>query len=131
MSLEDSSAGVELPMERPLFAPPLKSVISTQDIEAGEITFSADALFDQVVIDKAQLASRIRQALQSQAQVSLAHVVERNPLEHGLAELVAYLSLAGEDKKTVFDESVAEHIPWKDARGTWKSAQLPRVLFNR
>ncbi len=131
MSLDAMSVSVELPMQRPLFTPALKSAIATQTLEAGEEAFSADILFGQVVIDKAQLARNIRHALQSQSQVSLARVIDAHPLCHGLAELVAYLSLAGEDRKTVFDETSQEHIPWQDAQGHWKAAQLPRVIFSR
>ena len=40
--------------------------------------------------------SHVRQALQQRAQVTLAELLASQPLQQGLAELVAYLSLAAE-----------------------------------
>jgi len=131
MAIDDTAVSVALPLERPLFSPPLKTVIATQSLEAGEEEFDADALFSQVVIDKAQLAGRIRQALQLRPQITLREVVEAHPLEHGLAELVTYLTLAGDDRKAVFDETTIDRIPWQDKQGGWKMAELPRVIFAR
>ena len=55
----------------------------------------AAALLRQVVVDRAELARHIRQALQERSQISLAELVTRHPLRQGLAELVVYLQLAG------------------------------------
>ncbi len=131
MAIDDTAVSVALPLERPLFSPPLKTAIATGTLEAGEEEFDADVLFSQVVIDKAQLAGRIRQALQLQPQITLREVVEAHPLEHGLAELVTYLTLAGDDRKAVFDETTLDRIPWQDRQGGWKAAELPRVIFVR
>jgi hypothetical protein len=103
IEIDESSPDVELPFERPLYSPAMRPVIAACKLTAGDV--DADALFNQIVIDKPRLASRIRHLLQSRAQVTLAEVVQAHPLEHGLAELVAYLTLAAEDDKAVFDES--------------------------
>lgn len=131
MSIPDTASSIELPMERPLFSPPLKTVLASQQLELGDEEVDTGALFSQIVIDKARLASHIRQALQSRSQVSLLEVIDAHPLEHGLAELVAYLALAGDDRKAVFDEDESEHIRWRDATDRWRSAKLPRVIFVR
>jgi len=131
MAIDDTAVSVALPLERPLFSPPLKTAIATQTLEAGEEEFDADVLFSQVVIDKAQLGGRIRQALQLQPQITLREVVETHPLEHGLAELVTYLTLAGDDRKAVFDETTLDRIRWQDRQGGWKMAELLRVIFVR
>ena len=131
MAIDDTAVSVALPLERPLFSPPLKTAIATQTLEAGEEEFDADVLFSQIVIDKAQLAGRIRQALQLRLQITLREVVEAHPLEHGLAELVTYLTLAGDDRKAVFDETTLDCIRWQDKQGGWKAAELPRVIFVR
>lgn len=52
-------------------------------------------------------------------------------LEHGLAELVTYLSIAANEKKILFDESCYEPIRWKDSQGIEREALLPRIIFNR
>ena len=131
MEIDDVAPAIELPMERPLYSPPLKPHITAQVIDGGEDNVAADALFDQVVLDKARLAAHLRQALQVREQITLAELLDEHPLEQGLAELVAYLSLAGDDSKALFDETHCDSVQWNDARGVVRSASLPRVIFNR
>jgi flagellar motility protein MotE (MotC chaperone) len=80
---------------------------------AGDEEVDAAVLFSQVVVDRAQLARHIRHALQDRSQVTLRELCETRPLEHGLAELVAYLQLADDTFKAVIDEDVTEVIVWQ------------------
>ena len=93
------------------------------------------ALYSQVVIDKARLARHIRHALQDRSHVTLRELCETQPLQHGLAELLAYLQLAGDAFKTVVDEETQEAIVWRgeglDRQEYVKQARLPRVIFVR
>jgi hypothetical protein len=116
-------------MERPLYTPPIKPRIESQALEDGDTDVDAGALFGQVVVDRERLAGWIRQVLQERSQASLAEIVERHPLELGLAELVAYLSLASESGRASFDDNVAETVHWIDALGKTRQATLPRVIF--
>ena len=43
-------------------------------------------------------AQHVRQSLQQRTQITLAELLQTRPLEHGLAELVTYLSLAAEPR---------------------------------
>lgn len=126
-------ADVELPMERPLYTPALKPRIADLVLEAGEVDLDTAALFSQTVIDKAALSQHIRQALQDAPQVTLRELCERWPLEHGLAELVAYLQLASEDFACTIDEAAQDVITWWGAdrvgREQTRQARLPRVIF--
>lgn len=131
MTVADTAASIELPMERPLYAPPIKPVIADQVLETGDAEMDAEALFSQAVIDKAALARNIRQALQQQAQVTLRDLVASYPLQQGLAELVAYLQLASDSPKSMFDETTTDPIRWRSGSGHWKVAELPRVIFTR
>ena len=135
MSIADTAAAIELPMERPLYTPPIKPSIADLVLEAGDEDVDAAVLFSQVVVDRAQLARHIRHALQARTQVTLRELCEKRPLQHGLAELVAYLQLAGDSFKTVVDEDVSELIAWRgagpDGREYAKQARLPRVIFVR
>jgi len=130
-ALDDTSPAVDLVMDRPLFTPPLKPHISQQVLEEGSDAVDADALFEQVYVDKTRLAARVRQALQSRDQIALTAVLETHPLEQGLAELVAYLSLAAADGKAVIDDERAETITWTDENGVQRRATLPTVIFCR
>lgn len=135
MAVDDTAADIELPMERPLFTPSAKPRITEADIEAGEAEVDAEALFSQVVIDKAELAAHVRQALQGRAQVTLQELCDMRPLQHGLAELVAYLQLAGDTFRTVVDESATDSVSWivptPDAGTLVRQARMPRVIFVR
>ena len=135
MQVDDLTPSPELPMERPLFTPPIKTVIANVALEAGEADMDAAALFSQVRVDKAALASHIRQSLQTSHQVSLGELLQTRPLQQGLGELVAYLQLASEAANSVVDEATLEAVEWqvsddKDQPVT-RRAQLPRVIFVR
>jgi hypothetical protein len=131
MALDDPVPAVELPMDRPLFAPPFKPRITDQVLLEGQEGIPADALFEQVYVDRARLAEHVRRVLQTRCQVSLAELVSERPLEQGLAELVAYLSLASEDRRAVIDDARTQTIGWTDDRGRCVQATLPTVIFTR
>jgi len=65
----------------------------------------------------------------------LRELVEIQPLEHGLAELVAYLQLGSESFQTTVDENASDVIAWQicaaDGSTAWRQARLARVLFVR
>ncbi|MCK4708406.1 MAG: DUF3375 domain-containing protein [Gammaproteobacteria bacterium] len=131
MNLDQSSPDIHLPMERPLFSPPLKSVLtSTIETATGE-DIDSSVLFEQVYVDKARLHSNINQQLQTSDQVTLSQVIAQHPLQLGLSELVTYLALAGDNHQVVFDEEVQEQVTWTDAEGIMRNATLPRIIFNR
>jgi hypothetical protein len=135
MSIADTAAGIELPMERPLHTPAVKPLIVDIALEAGDSDVDASVLYSQVVIDTAELVHHIRHAFQDRSQITLSELCEMHPLQHGLAELVAYLQLAGDAFRTVVDEETTETIPWlcvgTDGQEQVKQARLPRVIFVR
>lgn len=132
MTVADTAATIELPMERPLYVPPIKPCIADLALETGDAEVDAAALFSQVVVDKTALSRHIRHALQERSQITLRELCEKRPLKQGLAELVAYLQLAGETFKSVVDEEVTEIIVWQYGDdGRMKQARLPRVIFVR
>jgi len=135
MSIADAAADIELPMERPLHTPTVKPRIDSIVPETGDDDIDAAALFSQIVIDKAQLARYIRHALQDKPQITLAELCRSHPLQHGLAELVAYLQLGGDSFNTTVDETAEDVIVWQptdgEGREVSKQARLPRVIFVR
>jgi flagellar motility protein MotE (MotC chaperone) len=131
MPLAETSATVELPLERPLYRPPFKPFIAEMALDEGDADVDTAALYAQVVVDRAGLTRNIRQELQGRSQISLAEVVARHPLRHGLAELVAYLQLAGEWPKTAVDDEVQEQVSWRMETGVVRQATLPRIILLR
>lgn len=131
MQIDEPAPRVDLPMERPLYSPPVKPYIDQPKLLEGGDDINAQLLFDQIYVDRAELEMRIRRALQLRDQISLFDLVNEHPLELGLAELVAYLSLAAGDDHAVIDETSEQTIQWLDARGCCRRAVLPLVIFSR
>lgn len=131
MTIADTAATIELPMERPLYTPPMKPLIANIELEDGIGDVDASALYSQVVIDKAELSGYIRQELQTLSQISLCELVKIYPLQHGLAELVTYLQLASDLSHTVVDDDTIDTVEWQTPGGATRRARLPRILFVR
>ena len=135
MQIDQIGAGVELPLERPLYQPPLQTVLTSVALQAGDADVDAAALFSQVRVDKAALSAHIRKSLQTQRQVTLAELLHTRPLQQGLGELVAYLQLASESASSVVDESTQDTVAWQVADDAGdamtRRATLPRVIFVR
>ena len=127
--LAPASADIELPMERPLFSPPLRSHIADRDIAATDEAIDTGALYQQWAVDKAVLKAHIRQALVERDQIRLTELVAAYPLDRGLAELVTYLSIAAEDPNALFSDAELDRLTWTDLEGSPRGAELPRVVF--
>ncbi|MFL6665533.1 MAG: DUF3375 family protein, partial [Rhizobacter sp.] len=131
MAIADTAASIELPMERPLHTPTVKTALASLSLEAGDEDMDAAALYSQFVIDRAALAQHIRQALQQRGQITLAELLAQHPLQKGLAELVAYLQLAAEQGAAVPDDAEEDIVSWQSLDGLPKRARLPRLIFSR
>ena len=135
MTIAEPAASVELAMERPLYTRALKPLIADIALQDGEDEVDPSALYEQVVVDKARLARHIRQALQARSQITLRELIDGQPLQQGLAELVAYLQLGSDSFKAVVDEDTKDLIAWdtvaRDGAAARRQARLPRVIFVR
>jgi hypothetical protein len=134
MKVADTAPAIELPMERPLYSPPVKPSLASAAIAAGDEDLDAAALYSQFRVDKAALAAHVRQSLQLRTQVTLTELLGSRPLQQGLAELVAYLSLAAEPQaglRAVIDDTQEDAVVWRALDGAQKTARLPRVVFSR
>ncbi len=140
MEIDEASASIEMPMERPLHSPPLQTHIANIQLQAGDEKMDSSALFSQVVINKPVIAQHIRQSLQLESQITLSQLCLLRPLTQGLAELVAYLELAGDKAdnnrfRFIVDESIEDIISWQTAddsdKNTEHRARLPRIIYLR
>lgn len=135
VSIAEPATTIVLPMERPLHSVRHKTIIA--EIAIAEDSEDADpaGLFDHVVVDKARLVSHIRQSLQTRSQVTLRQLIDSQPLEHGLAELVSYLQLGSESFATAVDENTEDLIVWEiagdDGAIRRRQARMPRIVFTR
>ena len=135
MHVADTAASVTLPMERPLHRPPVLPVIADVELEAGDGDVDASVLFSSTEVDKARLVRHIRRTLQDRSQVTLHELCTSEPLQQGLAELVAYLELADEAFETHVDEQSTDTVSWQgataDGAPILRQARMPRVIFVR
>ena len=135
IDLAQAHAQIELTLERPLFTPAVKPMITALALQMGEDDIDPSALFDQIVVDKARLSRHIRHALQDKNQITLRELITNQPLDQGLAELVAYLQLGSDAFNAVVDEDTTEAIVWHakgaDGEAVQRTARLPRVIFTR
>ena len=135
MDIANTHAGVRLPMERPLHAPPVRPVIADVELEAGDGDVDASALFSPTVVDKSRLVRHIRRTLHNRSQVTLHELCASEPLQQGLAELVAYLELADDEFETHVDEQSTDTVSWQgagaDGAPILRRARMPRVIFVR
>jgi len=131
MQMDEIGLDFSLPMERPLYQPPLQAVIESVSLEMGAADAGTEALFSQVVVDKARLKQALAQALQEHSQISLAELLQQHPLQHGLAELVVWLQMASEQSRSMIDEDKTDVVQWDAGSGLVKQAKLPHVLFVR
>ena len=135
MHLEDTGADITLPMERPLHKPPVRPIIADVELEAGDDDVDASLLFSPVVVDKSRLVRHVRRTLRDRSQVTLHELCESEPLQQGLAELVAYLELDDGTFRTLVDEQSTDTVSWRgaaaDGAPTVRRARMPRVIFVR
>lgn len=135
MEIAEAQADIELAMERPLFTPSIKPMITTSILATDADDIDPSVLFDQITVDKPRLIRHIRHALQDRGQITLSELVTNQPLQQGLAELIAYLQLGSESFSMVVDEDTPEPIAWHAIQQTGaritRHARLPRIIFTR
>lgn len=131
MEMDEPAPDISLPLDRLLFSPPFKPTVTDHRLTEGGGDIPSDALFDQVYVDKAALAAHIRRSLQTRRQISMADLVALRPLQMGLAEVVAYLTLAADDRDALIDDQHTQSIAWTDAQGERRQATIPLVVFGR
>jgi hypothetical protein len=129
MEITSSSVSIELPFERPLYKPPIVPVIESIELDTSEPDIDNSLLFNRVVIDKAKLKNHINQVLMLKGQTTLKSVLNKFPLNHGLAEILMYLQLAAEMQNASTDDTVHEFIEWESSGGKKRRAKIPRILF--
>lgn len=131
VELDDVRVELNLPLDRPLYSPPLKPHIASQVLVEGSSEGDTDALFNQVYVDKSRLQATLRRALRQQPQISLGDLLTQHPLQQGLAELIAWLELATADNRSAIDEQQTQLIQWIDEQGRARRASVPLMIFSR
>jgi hypothetical protein len=128
-------AAIELAMERPLHRTAHKTIIADIQLAVEDDGADTAGLFGHVVVDKGRLARHIRRVLHTRSQVTLRELIDVQPLENGLAELIAYLELGSESFAMSVDESAVDLVAWEianhDGATRRRQARIPRIVFVR
>ena len=130
-TLPEPKIDITLPFTRSLFTPPRKIRMTDAAPLLGESEFSADALFNQHYVDEVLLRNQIARMLSEKGQAALSEIVEKYPVTRGMAEIVTYINLANRDEKNIINEIQRQQIPWCDAAGKQRYADIPLVIFTR
>lgn len=124
---------VQSPMERPLGRESQDATFSRQpgmvgSSQTGEVNF--DDLFDEFEIDREKLNGNITALLEKQDQVTLAELIEKFPITRGIAEIVAYLSIASASMNHMIDSNALVKIEWTE-KDSVKAVRMPRVIYTK
>lgn len=128
-TIDDISPDIRLLFDRTLFTPPQKIDLINSEITHGQQTESDEALYTHISIDKEQLISYIDATIQNEDQVTLAQVIEKNPLEYGLTELITYLTLEYKQGNYRVDENTMDSIVWTNENNQILRANVPRIIY--
>jgi hypothetical protein len=126
-----------LVMEHGLWEPGETFSVADLPVNADDEKLTFDdllSLHTQFHIDKAILSRNIEELLNVRAQVTLADVLAHYPPEKGLAEVLAYCTLAANDPDHSIDEQQTETIdlPVDTPSGRqMRTLSIPRVLYQR
>ena len=120
-----------MPFVRPLHSsqPPARvdSLIAPAEVEPADY----EALFSQRFIDTAALASNIRAVVPPRSRVDLAEILTLFPVEDGVAEILGYLSLSGEEIDVEMHDDQEMTIDYTDPAGTMRRVRLPHTTVAR
>jgi hypothetical protein len=120
-----------LPMDRPLWSLREKPVIAEVELAEDDGEISMEALYIQIYVDKELLNERIDRMLQSRDSATLSEILEAYPLEKGLSELIAYLSIASERPSSTYESEFSAEYSWTDAGDRTRIAHMPEVRFHK
>lgn len=131
MTIDKMKPEIRIPMDTPLFSPPLQVRLADKIELPDHEVIDADLLFNQRVVDPLVLKRNIHHILQRQSQASLKEVLDMYPMGNGLAELISYLSIAENSSSALISDEQKEEILWTGPEGHLRRALIPGIIFNR
>lgn len=127
----EGTCNISMVMDRPIEETPRTAAFAHQPTEIGNSeTPDVDKLFNPFEIDREALTQNIEASLKQQDQVTLDEIIRNIPLKNGLAEIVAYLSIASASPHHIIDDEKYVEIEWhqNDAR---KKIKMPQVIYGK
>jgi len=127
------SPQIEMIMERPLWDVSVSPELRKKDIEEGLAELvNTRQLYSQFDIDPELLRTRINELLTINSQISLKTLIEKYPVERGLAEILIYVDIALKNEKAFINEDIYETmILWNKVSDRYFKIQLPQIIISR
>ncbi len=127
----EAAPAVDMPLERPLWTPPVNVSYTDIDLESADADLSTanlEALFNQFYVDESRLCRYIAALLDKKGTATLGEVTAVYPLTQGLAELVAYAVIASRDEGHQIDETGWEELKLAE---NGRVVRLPLIIFGK
>lgn len=128
---------IGLIMEQPLWSPGDDPVFNSRDLTHADADVPQDVVTDlvqQFHIDETALEEHVEVLLTEHPQVTLTELIGQYPIRKGLAEVIAYMTIAARKEHHAIDESQHAHLTIEEAsdqNGTVARLKLPQVYFRR
>lgn len=124
--------GVTMPMERQLWRPAARTEFAGLDLngeDSEEEVLDWSKLFAYPFVDEARLGRNLEIVLQDSSAVTLPEVLARFPIQHGLAELVTYLSIAAKHKQHRIQPELRDAVTLT-LGDRQRIVRIPRIVFS-
>ena len=108
-----------------------EDVVFKKELKESEIELDMQSFYELFYIDEEILKTAIDKSLQKRKQASLVEILDDFPIQKGISELVAYISIAKESDNVMIEESIKEHIVVKNSEGITQNVSLPKIVFVR
>ncbi len=125
--------GVEMMMERPLWDVSVSPELSKEVLEAGSSTLvDPQQLYSLFEVNREELKNRILELLTRTSQFTIKTLVEKYPIEHGLAEVVIYVDLALKSENVVVNEEISETMLIRNKISQRQfEVKMPQIIISR
>lgn len=113
------------------FKPPQKIKFADSSLEDGVITTDNDsALFTQFEINMAELKENIRHSLKNKTHITFSDFIREFEIKKGVAEVVAYIEIATNEKKHIIKKDNTEFIEIVNSKTDKKfKLKIPQIIF--
>jgi len=130
----DEGVEIKMLMERKLQFEQKKAVATVKQPTAASEKITDPERFSRIVnstyIDKKRLWQKVEHALKEKQTATLKEVLEQQPLENGIAEVVSYFGfLRDKASRVQVIHNTSEHIPLDEA--ATKFVEVPYLLFSK
>jgi hypothetical protein len=130
----DEGVEIKMLMERRLLFEQKKDKVSVKQPVAASEKIADPERFSRMMnttfIDKKRLWQKVEHALKEKQTATLKEVLEHQPLENGIAEIVSYFGfLRDKASRVQVIHNTSEHIPLNEA--ATKFVEVPYLLFSK